>query len=130
MINISEQFKTVFEPALLQELESKAEFMEIPAGETILSYGQTVRQNASKAEVKDMLSYQLSDTYKQQTIKMTEQQLALKDFQMREAIKSGNIRAEETLKQELKDAEKRIDSIATDTGKPFHLLPISHIENH
>ena len=29
------------------------------------------------------------------------------------------------LKQELKDAKERIDSIVTDTGKPFILLPIS-----
>lgn len=38
-----EAFKEIFEPALLEELESKASFMEVKAGHTILDIGQTVR---------------------------------------------------------------------------------------
>lgn len=39
-----DQFKTVFEPELLKELEGKSEFVSVAAGDTILNYGQTVRQ--------------------------------------------------------------------------------------
>jgi len=39
-----DQFKTIFEPELLKELEGKSEFVSVAAGDTILNYGQTVRQ--------------------------------------------------------------------------------------
>jgi len=38
-----EKFKMVFEPELLKEIELKASFAEVKAGETILDYGQIVR---------------------------------------------------------------------------------------
>lgn len=42
-MQIPEQFKTVFEPALLEELEKKGTYAFIKAGKTILDIGQTVR---------------------------------------------------------------------------------------
>ena len=38
-----EKFKTVFEPKLLEEFESNATEVKVKAGETILDYGQIVR---------------------------------------------------------------------------------------
>ncbi len=43
-MNQIEQFKTIFEPELLKELEAKSQLVSVKAGETILNYGQTVRQ--------------------------------------------------------------------------------------
>ena len=42
-MDIVEQFKTLFEPALVQALDKHARLVEVKAGETILDIGQTVR---------------------------------------------------------------------------------------
>lgn len=42
-MNISEQFKPIFEPELLKELEGKAKYVSLKEGEIILDIGQTVR---------------------------------------------------------------------------------------
>jgi CRP/FNR family transcriptional regulator len=42
-MNIRERFKLTFEPALLEELEEKAQFNSIKEGETIIDIGQTIR---------------------------------------------------------------------------------------
>lgn len=42
-MNIAEQFKHIFEPELLEELETKANRISVKANEIILDIGQTVR---------------------------------------------------------------------------------------
>lgn len=42
-MNVPESFKTLFEPALLKELESKSKLMSAKEGDTIVDIGQTVR---------------------------------------------------------------------------------------
>ncbi|MEP7322119.1 MAG: Crp/Fnr family transcriptional regulator [Saprospiraceae bacterium] len=42
-MNITEQFKHIFEPELLKEFEVKAKLITVQEGETILDIGQTVR---------------------------------------------------------------------------------------
>lgn len=43
-MDIRTYFKDIFEPELLDQLEQKAKFVTVPAGEVILDYGQIVRQ--------------------------------------------------------------------------------------
>ena len=42
-MNITEQFKLIFEPELLQELEHNAKHMSVKEGDSILDIGETVR---------------------------------------------------------------------------------------
>ena len=42
-MNITEQFKQIFEPELLKEFEQKAKPLSVKANDTILDFGQTVR---------------------------------------------------------------------------------------
>lgn len=42
-MNITEQFKHIFEPELLKEFEEKANYISVKEGDTILDIGQTVR---------------------------------------------------------------------------------------
>ena len=42
-MNITEQFKQIFEPELLKEFEQKAKPLSVKANDTILDIGQTVR---------------------------------------------------------------------------------------
>lgn len=42
-MTITEQYKHIFEPELLKELESKAKHISVKEGDTILNIGQTVR---------------------------------------------------------------------------------------
>ncbi|MBS1952458.1 MAG: Transcriptional regulator, Crp/Fnr family [Cytophagales bacterium] len=42
-MNITEKFKTIFEPELLREIESKAKIVSVKEGDVLLDIGQTVR---------------------------------------------------------------------------------------
>lgn len=42
-MSVTEQFKHIFEPALLKELEERAKYISIKEGDVILDVGQTVR---------------------------------------------------------------------------------------
>ncbi len=42
-MDITQQFKLIFEPELLEEFEKKAKHISVKAGDTILDIGQTVR---------------------------------------------------------------------------------------